>query len=118
MKPMFYFLIALTVVLATTANAGEPVLDSDGDIITNGSYYVLPAIVGAIGGMFPKSRERKIQPSFGEREGKTQTAWPSSRRSVRHRWSRYSGRSLDAAWMQRCFRWIRYLQTRMVSLIE
>ncbi|CAN6935391.1 unnamed protein product [Brassica oleracea] len=50
MKPMFYFLVALTVVLAATANAGEPVLDSDGDIITNGSYYVLPAIAGAIGG--------------------------------------------------------------------
>uniref|UniRef100_A0A0D3D0B5 Uncharacterized protein n=1 Tax=Brassica oleracea var. oleracea TaxID=109376 RepID=A0A0D3D0B5_BRAOL len=50
MKPMFYFLVALTVVLAATANAGEPVLDSDGDIITNGSYFVLPAIAGAIGG--------------------------------------------------------------------
>ncbi|KAG2321831.1 hypothetical protein Bca52824_015044 [Brassica carinata] len=49
MKPMFYFLLALTAVLAATAKAG-PVLDSDGDIIFGGSYYVLPHIWGPTGG--------------------------------------------------------------------
>ncbi|XP_013589669.1 PREDICTED: 21 kDa seed protein-like [Brassica oleracea var. oleracea] len=49
MNPMFYFLLALTAVLAATANAG-PVLDIDGDIILNGSYYVLPLIWGPTGG--------------------------------------------------------------------
>ncbi|KAJ4875018.1 kunitz trypsin inhibitor 1 [Raphanus sativus] len=49
MNPMFYFLLALTAVLATTANAG-PVLDVNGDIIFGGSYYVLPLIWGPTGG--------------------------------------------------------------------
>ncbi|KAL0683350.1 hypothetical protein Bca4012_050198 [Brassica carinata] len=47
---MFYFLLALTVLLAATANATKPVLDTDGDFIFDGSYYVLPAIFGAAGG--------------------------------------------------------------------
>ncbi|CAN6852541.1 unnamed protein product, partial [Brassica oleracea var. botrytis] len=50
MNPMFYFLLALTVLLAATANATKPVLDTDGDFIFDGSYYVLPAIFGAAGG--------------------------------------------------------------------
>ena len=41
MNPMFYFLLAITTVLAVTANAGGPVLDINGDIIFDGSYYVL-----------------------------------------------------------------------------
>ncbi|CAN6938389.1 unnamed protein product, partial [Brassica oleracea] len=45
----FYFLLALTTVLAATANAG-PVLDIDGDIIFHGSYYVIPVIRGPEGG--------------------------------------------------------------------
>ncbi|CAG7904494.1 unnamed protein product [Brassica rapa] len=49
MNPMFYFLLALTAVLAATANAG-PVLDIDGDIIFHGSYYVIPVIRGPEGG--------------------------------------------------------------------
>ncbi|WZY76790.1 hypothetical protein YC2023_023174 [Brassica napus] len=39
MNPMFYFLLAITTVLAVTANAGGPVLDINGDIIFDGSYY-------------------------------------------------------------------------------
>ncbi|KAF8111313.1 hypothetical protein N665_0076s0292 [Sinapis alba] len=50
MNPMSYFLLALTTVLATTANAGGPVLDFRGDPILGGSYYVLPAIFGPTGG--------------------------------------------------------------------
>ncbi|KAL0731722.1 hypothetical protein Bca4012_027816 [Brassica carinata] len=50
MNPMFYFLLALAAVLAATANAGEPVLDTDGNFIFDGSYYVLPAIFGPPGG--------------------------------------------------------------------
>ncbi|CAH2067040.1 unnamed protein product [Thlaspi arvense] len=50
MNPMFYFLLALTAVLAATANASEPVLDFGGDIIFDGSYYVLPVISGPAGG--------------------------------------------------------------------
>ncbi|KAG2254086.1 hypothetical protein Bca52824_084222 [Brassica carinata] len=46
---MFYFLLALTAVLAATANAG-PVVDIDGDIIFHGSYYVIPVIRGPEGG--------------------------------------------------------------------
>ncbi|CAH8359317.1 unnamed protein product [Eruca vesicaria subsp. sativa] len=49
MNPMFYFLLALTTILAATANAG-PVLDVNGDIIFGGSYYVLPLIWGPTGG--------------------------------------------------------------------
>ncbi|CAH2067039.1 unnamed protein product [Thlaspi arvense] len=50
MKPMFYFLLALTAVLAATTNAGEPVLDVEGRPIFDGSYFVLPAIFGPAGG--------------------------------------------------------------------
>nr|VDD64330.1 unnamed protein product [Brassica oleracea] len=50
MNPMFYFLIALTAVLAATANAGGPVLDIDDEIIFDGSYYVIPVFFGADGG--------------------------------------------------------------------
>ncbi|KAJ4866714.1 kunitz trypsin inhibitor 1 [Raphanus sativus] len=42
MKPMFYFFLALTSVFAAAANAGTPVLDSKGRVITEGSYYVKP----------------------------------------------------------------------------
>ncbi|CAF2040616.1 unnamed protein product [Brassica napus] len=49
MNPMFYFL-TLTAVLAATANAGGPVLDSKGHHIFSGSYYVIPRIFGAAGG--------------------------------------------------------------------
>ncbi|CDY65093.1 BnaAnng20120D [Brassica napus] len=50
MNPMFYFLLALTAVLAVTGSPGEPVLDIHGDIIFDGSYYVLPRISGPGGG--------------------------------------------------------------------
>ncbi|CAH8334565.1 unnamed protein product [Eruca vesicaria subsp. sativa] len=50
MNPMFYFLLALTAILAVTASPGEPVLDTHGNIIFGGSYYVLPRITGAAGG--------------------------------------------------------------------
>ncbi|KAG2254078.1 hypothetical protein Bca52824_084214 [Brassica carinata] len=51
MSPMFYSLLALTAVLATTANAVGPIFDTDGDVIFGGSsYYVLPAIWGPTGG--------------------------------------------------------------------
>ncbi|CAH2067043.1 unnamed protein product [Thlaspi arvense] len=50
MNPIFYFLLALTAVLASTANAGGPVLDVNGNFIFSGSYYVLPVIFGAAGG--------------------------------------------------------------------
>ncbi|CAF2198362.1 unnamed protein product [Brassica napus] len=50
MNPMFYFLLALTAILATTANAGGPVLDIEGNIIFGGSYYVIPVFFGADGG--------------------------------------------------------------------
>ena len=49
-NPMFYFLLALTALLAATPNAAKPVLDTDGDIIFDGSYYVLPLIWGPTGG--------------------------------------------------------------------
>ncbi|KAJ4875016.1 kunitz trypsin inhibitor 1 [Raphanus sativus] len=49
MNHMFYFLLALTAVLAATANAG-PVLDVNGDIIFGGSYYAISVIRGAGGG--------------------------------------------------------------------
>ncbi|KAG2319402.1 hypothetical protein Bca52824_012615 [Brassica carinata] len=44
MKPMFYFLLALTSVLAATVNAGDPILDSKGRIITDGSYFIRPLV--------------------------------------------------------------------------
>ena len=42
MNPMFYFLLALTAVLAVTADPGGPILDNDGYVIFNGSYLVSP----------------------------------------------------------------------------
>ncbi|KAL0731723.1 hypothetical protein Bca4012_027817 [Brassica carinata] len=51
MNPMFYFLVALTAVLAANANAVRPVFDTnDEPIFGGGSYYVLPVIFGATGG--------------------------------------------------------------------
>ncbi|KAL0715718.1 hypothetical protein Bca4012_065040 [Brassica carinata] len=50
MNPMLNFLLALTAVLAATANAGGRIYDTDGDVIIGGSYYVLPRIWGAAGG--------------------------------------------------------------------
>ena len=51
MNPVFYFLLALTAVLAATANAAGPIFDTDGNVIFGGSsYYVLPAIWGPTGG--------------------------------------------------------------------
>ncbi|KAL0701622.1 hypothetical protein Bca4012_057744 [Brassica carinata] len=48
---MFYFLLALTAVLAATTNAMPAVLDVNGDVMFGGSsYYVLPAIWGPTGG--------------------------------------------------------------------
>ncbi|CAH8359326.1 unnamed protein product [Eruca vesicaria subsp. sativa] len=48
---MVLFLLALTAVLAATANAGGPIFDTDGDVIFGGtSYYVLPRIWGPTGG--------------------------------------------------------------------
>ncbi|KAJ4866715.1 kunitz trypsin inhibitor 1 [Raphanus sativus] len=45
MNPMFYFLLPLTAVLAATANAGKPILDSNGyRVITNASYYARPLV--------------------------------------------------------------------------
>ncbi|VVA95139.1 unnamed protein product [Arabis nemorensis] len=51
MSPMFYFFLALTAVLAATASALTPVLDTDGDIIFHGRYYVLPVFRGQGGGV-------------------------------------------------------------------
>ncbi|CAH8359361.1 unnamed protein product [Eruca vesicaria subsp. sativa] len=49
MNPMFYFLLALTTVLAATAS--EPVLDTDGNImVIGGSYYVIPPLFEPLGG--------------------------------------------------------------------
>ncbi|CAN6844977.1 unnamed protein product [Brassica oleracea] len=53
MNHRFYFLLTLTAALAATLNALKPVLDTDvgsGDIIFDGSYYVLPRISGPGGG--------------------------------------------------------------------
>ncbi|CAN6852544.1 unnamed protein product [Brassica oleracea] len=50
MNFMFYFLLALTTVLAVTASPGQPVLDINGDIISDGSYYVIPLNYGTKGG--------------------------------------------------------------------
>nr|VDD22968.1 unnamed protein product [Brassica oleracea] len=57
MNPMFYFLLALTAVLTVTVSPGKPVLDIHGDIIFDGSYYVLPRISGpGDGGLTLSSR--------------------------------------------------------------
>ena len=50
MSPIFYFLLALTAVLATRADAGGAVRDSDGDIISGGSYYVKTVFLSEGGG--------------------------------------------------------------------
>ncbi|KAF8111316.1 hypothetical protein N665_0076s0295 [Sinapis alba] len=63
MNPMFNFLLALTTVLAATANAG-PVLDSEGDIITDGSYYVIPLIWATGGGLTLTPRNGNQCPLF------------------------------------------------------
>ncbi|VVA95136.1 unnamed protein product [Arabis nemorensis] len=62
MNPMFYFFLALTTVLASTADAAGPVLDIDGDIIFHGSYYVLPVIRGRGGGLTLSGRGGKPCP--------------------------------------------------------
>ncbi|ESQ27858.1 hypothetical protein EUTSA_v10019151mg [Eutrema salsugineum] len=49
MNHTFYFVLALTAVLA--ANAYGAVLDIDGDSMFDGSYYVLPVIRGQGGGL-------------------------------------------------------------------
>ncbi|KAH0897785.1 hypothetical protein HID58_047353 [Brassica napus] len=50
MSPIFYFLLALTAFLATRADAGGAVRDSDGDIISGGSYYVKTVFLSEGGG--------------------------------------------------------------------
>lgn len=47
---MFCFLLALTSVLAVTASPGQPVLDINGDMIFNSSYYIIPLNFGTAGG--------------------------------------------------------------------
>ena len=60
MNPTFYFVLALTIVLAT--NTYGAVLDIDGDIIFRGSYYVLPAIRGRGGGLTLRGRGGELCP--------------------------------------------------------
>ncbi|KAL0731725.1 hypothetical protein Bca4012_027819 [Brassica carinata] len=50
MTRLFYFLLAITSVLVVTASPGQPVLDINGDIISNGSYYIIPLNYGTVGG--------------------------------------------------------------------
>ncbi|KAF8090439.1 hypothetical protein N665_0476s0018 [Sinapis alba] len=50
MTPMFYFLLALPSVMAVTASPSQPVLDINGDMIFNGSYYIIPLNYGTLGG--------------------------------------------------------------------
>ncbi|CDY65088.1 BnaAnng20070D [Brassica napus] len=54
MNTLFYFLLASTAVLATTANASEPVVDADGDLISDGSYYAVPVSDNEEQGSCPK----------------------------------------------------------------
>ncbi|KAF8090442.1 hypothetical protein N665_0476s0021 [Sinapis alba] len=51
MNPMFYFLIAFTVVLAATANAGGKVFDVEGEPVFNSSYYLRPVFDVIDGGL-------------------------------------------------------------------
>ncbi|KAG2321827.1 hypothetical protein Bca52824_015040 [Brassica carinata] len=60
MNPTFYFVLALTAVLAT--NTYEAVLDIDGDTIFSGSYYVLPVIRGQGNGLTLRGRGGEIYP--------------------------------------------------------
>ncbi|EOA35721.1 hypothetical protein CARUB_v10020954mg [Capsella rubella] len=60
MNPTFYFVLALTAVLAT--NAYGAVLDIDGNIIFRGSYYVLPLIRGRGGGLTLAGRGGELCP--------------------------------------------------------
>ncbi|KAF8089359.1 hypothetical protein N665_0508s0007 [Sinapis alba] len=60
MNPTFYFVLALTVVLAT--NTYGAVLDINGDIIFRGSYYVLPVIRGRGGGVTLRGRGGELCP--------------------------------------------------------
>ncbi|CAH8334611.1 unnamed protein product [Eruca vesicaria subsp. sativa] len=64
MNPMLYLLLALTTVLAVTASPGEPVLDINGDIIFDGSYYVIPRIFGPGGGGLTLAPRRGICPLY------------------------------------------------------
>ncbi|CAN7053003.1 unnamed protein product [Brassica rapa subsp. trilocularis] len=59
MNPTVYFVLALTIVLAT--NTYGAVLDIDGDIIFRGSYYVLPVIRGRGGGLTLRGRDLNIK---------------------------------------------------------
>ena len=60
MNPTVYFVLALTIVLAT--NTYGAVLDIDGDIIFRGSYYVLPVIRGRGGGLTLRGRGGELCP--------------------------------------------------------
>ncbi|KAL0731728.1 hypothetical protein Bca4012_027822 [Brassica carinata] len=53
---MFYFLLAFAAVLATTANAGHLIRDVEGVPVFNGSYYLLPRLYKAYGGLTLSSR--------------------------------------------------------------
>ncbi|KAG2314373.1 hypothetical protein Bca52824_017495 [Brassica carinata] len=67
MNPMLNFLLALTAVLAATANAGGRIYDTDGDVIIGGSYYVLPRIWGAAGGGLNLALVTTNVPSLSDR---------------------------------------------------
>ncbi|KAG2321824.1 hypothetical protein Bca52824_015037 [Brassica carinata] len=60
MSPTFYFVLALTAVLATTTYGA--VLDINGDTIFRDSYYVLPVIRGQGGGLSLRGRGGKPCP--------------------------------------------------------
>ncbi|KAF8085536.1 hypothetical protein N665_0664s0004 [Sinapis alba] len=60
MNHTFYFVLALTVVLATDTYGA--VLDINGDIIFRGSYYVLPVIRGRGGGVTLRGRGGELCP--------------------------------------------------------
>ncbi|KAL0701621.1 hypothetical protein Bca4012_057743 [Brassica carinata] len=62
MSPTFYFVLALTAVLATTTYGA--VLDINGDTIFRDSYYVLPVIRGQGGGLSLRGRG-DLDVSFG-----------------------------------------------------
>ncbi|KFK41767.1 hypothetical protein AALP_AA2G169600 [Arabis alpina] len=61
MNPMFYFLLALTTVLAATVDGAEPVVDAAGTPISGGSYYIFPIDVQG-GGVALSSRNGKPCP--------------------------------------------------------
>ncbi|CDY59712.1 BnaC02g46450D [Brassica napus] len=80
MNTLFYFLLASTAVLATTANASEPVVDADGDLISDGSYYAVPVSDNEEQGPCPKilklgqlvlsQKPEKIRPRVSSRSRK------------------------------------------------